>query len=206
MPVQPSLLNVPFGYQFDNNNIQRSAPSLLNTGVSPIKILDTRRIDSITGKPISSNVNLTRNADPEVVKKIVRSAKINGVDPYLALSVAHQETGLAPMGDTEWNPFHLIDNRGNDLIDSGVKMIKNGMLRAKNIGKTDEAHQIQSFNGYGRVGVNTEGKHKSFYGIDVSKHPIDMNINPVYGKRIIDIRDNILKKNKAISDIIKNTK
>ena len=171
----------------------------------PLRIQDTRKIDGVTGKPVSDTNRLTRDADVDIMSRIIRKAKQAKIDPYTALALAHQETGMAPGGDTEWNPFHLIDNRPDDLVDAGIKTLKDKMDYARRLGKTNEADIIQGFNGYGKVGKNTEGKQKMMYGIDVSQQPIDMNRNPVYGKRIIDIRDNILKKNPDIVKLVSET-
>ena len=168
----------------------------------PIKIKDTRKTDAVTGKPVLPTNNLSHDASSDTMQRIITASKANGVDPYTALAVAHQETGLSSEGDNEGNPFHLLDNRADDSITAGVKTLKQKLDYAKKLGKTDEASQIQAFNGYGKVGANTEGQQKSMYGIDVTKQPIDMNKNPAYGKRIIDIRDNILKNNPEVVKMV----
>jgi hypothetical protein len=171
-----------------------------------IKIKDGRKTDAITGKPVLDTNNLSHDADVPMMQKIILSAKKNGVDPYTALAIAHQETGLASEGDSEGNPFHLLDDKPADLVDSGMKTIKQKLQYAQSLGKKSEADQIQAFNGYGKVGQNTEGKQSSMYGVDVTKTPIDMNKTPLYGKRIIDIRDNILKTNPDVVNLVNNTK
>lgn len=170
-----------------------------------IKIKDGRKTDAITGKPVLDTNNLSHDADVPMMQKIILAAKKNGVDPYTALAIAHQETGLASEGDSEGNPFHLLDNKPDDLVDSGVKTLKQKLQYAQSLGKKSEADQLQSFNGYGKVGANTEGKQKSMYGVDVTQNPIDMNKTPLYGKRIIDIRDNILKTNPDVQKLVNNT-
>lgn len=163
-----------------------------------IKIPDTRKIDSITGKAVNDTVSLTRTADPALLRQIIQEAKRQKVDPYTALAMAHQESGFS-----EDNPFHLLGGGKTDNpVKEGISFLKDKLDYAKRLGKTDEAAQIQAFNGYGKVGSHTEGRQKMMYGVDVSKAPIDMNKTPLYGHRIIDIRENILKKNPEIVKLV----
>lgn len=170
-----------------------------------LKIVDSRKTDPITKKNVQDSGRLNADASTEIINHIINAANKYGVDPYTALAIAHQETGLAAGGDTEWNPFHLLDNRADDLISDGMRQLKDKFEYARKLGKKDEADVIQAFNGYGKIGVGTEGYGKKFYGLDVTQ-PLDMNKNPVYGKRIIDIRDNILKMNPEIVKLVEGSK
>ena len=166
-----------------------------------LSIPDTRKVDSITGKPVGDSGSLTRTADPALLKQIVQEAKRQKVDPYTALAMAHQESGFS-----EDNPFHLLGGgKTDDPVKEGISFLKDKLDYARRLGKTDEASQIQAFNGYGKVGSHTEGTQKKLYGIDVSKTPIDMNKTPLYGRRVLDIRDNILKKNPEIAKLVAET-
>lgn len=167
-------------------------------------IKDTRKTDAVSGLPVNDKNKQDVTINPDVVGKIIKEAKSQGVDPYTALAVAHQETKLGTQGEeAETNPFHLLGGgKTDDAIKEGVSFLKQKLDYGKKLGKTDEASQIQAYNGYGKVGMNTEGKQKSMYGLDLSKGNIDMNTNPVYGKRIMDIRDNILKKNPDILNMV----
>lgn len=170
-------------------------------GASPITISDTRKIDGITGKPVGDSGRLTRSADPSLLRQIIQEAKRQKVDPYTALAMAHQESGFS-----EDNPFHILGGgKTDDPIKEGIAFLKDKLDYARRLGKTDEASQIQAFNGYGKVGSHTEGRQKMMYGVDVSKAPIDMNQTPLYGKRILDIRENILKKNPLIAKLVSET-
>jgi hypothetical protein len=42
------------------------------------------------------------------------------------------------------------------------------------------------------------------YGIDTNKEAINMNENPVYGKRVVNLRDSILKKNPDLVNLVNN--
>lgn len=167
-----------------------------------IDIADTRKADSITGKPVLSQNSLSQKNVPRfMLSSIIREAKRQNVDPYTALAMAHQESGYSMD-----NPFHLLGGgKTDDPVKEGIAFLKDKLDYARRLGKTDEAAQIQAFNGYGKVGSHTEGKQKMMYGVDVSKTPIDMNKTPLYGHRIIDIRENILKKNPEIAKLVAET-
>lgn len=172
---------------------------------SSIKIEDKRDIDNVTGRKVSDTSRLSATADMSMLKNIIQKAKANGVDPYTALAIAHQETRFNPEYDD--NPFNLLSTDpeiGNkDIYDVAMKELVNKYKIAKNLGKTTEADQIQAWNGYGKVGRSSFGKDtNNVYGVDVTKNPVDMNKTPLYGQRVIDIRDNILKKNPDIVKLV----
>jgi hypothetical protein len=59
---------------------------------------------------------------------------------------------------------------------------------------------IQAYNGLGKITPQTEKGYHGFemakiYGVPLPKAGIDMRKNPLYGKRVIDLRDNVIKKN-----------
>ena len=175
---------------------------------STIPINDTRKIDLASNTLIGDRNNLSGKADLETVNDIIKASKKVGFDPYTALAIAHQETGLS--AENEENPFHgwgesmVFGNTPAESYEKQVAMLKDKFAHAQNkLGKKTEPEIIQSWNGYGKVGkVSDEGTNNKLYGIDVSKNPIDMNTNPVYGKRIIDIRENIIKKHPEIVNIV----
>lgn len=180
-----------------------------------IKVEDIRKIDATSGLPVTDTNNLTALADPEIIKKIVASAKKRNIDPYTALAMANQETGFG-MEKPE-NPFVINaksypDKQSGDMIENAMDVLKEKLDYAKKLGKKDEAEIIQAWNGYGKIGKNFYKDHpdvpriKSFYGVDVTNQDIDMNKNPVYGKRILDIRENIIKKHPEIVKLVEGEK
>jgi hypothetical protein len=153
----------------------------------------------MVGKLTTNRKRKDTTVDPEYAKRIVTEAKRQGVDPYTALAMAHQETNL----QEDENPFRIYGGGNtNDPIKEGIGFLKGKLAYAKSLGKKTEPEQIQAYNGYGKIGVGSEDKSNSYYGIDVSKAPLDMNKNPVYGKRIIDLRDNVLKQNPDIVKLV----
>ena len=179
-----------------------------------IDIKDERNIDPVTKSKIADTSRLHIKADVEPLKHIIQKAKENGVDPYTALALAHQETLFRPeFGD---NPFNLLsggrlkpETADSDLVDLSMKELSDKFAYAKKLGKKTEAEMLQAWNGYGKIGKSSFAGAKDtnrVYGVDVSKSPIDMNKTPLYGQRIIDIRDNILKKNPDIVKLVEEMK
>lgn len=179
------------------------AGGLVNNGLvgdkrhNIIKVTDDRKTDAVTGKPISDKDRLHANIDPNFASEIIISANRNKIDPYIALAIAHQESGY---GNTEGgleNPYS-IDNSPEEAgknwehlnakggIQLFMELFNKKLDLANRLGKKDEASKIQAWNGYGTISRKSEDNSSKYYGIDVGKKPLNMNENPVYGKRVID--------------------
>jgi len=173
-----------------------------------IKIEDTREIDRVTGESLPATKRLNVEADSELIKKIVKKAGDFGIDPYTALAIAHQETGFSD--EYYGNPMNLLsggrlnpETAEEDFLDLTMLTMQDKIKMAERLGKKTDEEIIQAWNGYGKISSESfGGKVKKVYGIDVSKNPIDMSKNPVYGKRVVDIRENIIKKNPEIKKIV----
>lgn len=181
-----------------------------------LKINDTRKVDSVSGKEVKDTNNMSTLADPDIVRQIIVGAKKRGIDPNTAISIAMQETGVGKMTDYKNNPLHLNPPKGAPIFEEDTKnrieesldFLKEKMKQGKARGKTDEASILQAWNGYGKFqAMGDEDGNQSLYGIDLAKLPnktLDMNENPVYGKRIIDLRDNVIKQHPEIQSMIKD--
>jgi hypothetical protein len=145
--------------------------------------------------------------DSDIIKGIVREAKANGIDPYEALSIAYQESHIDKDNPYHLNPDYYPSNyAGPKLgVQSIVKQLTWGKALQKKgtIPDTDE-FRLQGYNGYGKIkrGHADLNGSTSIYGQRIPVEGIDFKKNPLYGKRIIDIRDNIIKKNKDIQSFI----
>lgn len=168
-----------------------------------INIVDKRKWNPVTNKPINPNRDLVGGKfEDTIVNKIITSANNNGVDPYIALAIGLQESGL---GKTDPNIGHLLYSNEDYTpgVDEMVSFIKEKENYAKKLGYKDKEHFIQAYNGLGKVFPETEQdyhgfKMKSIYGVPVPKEGIDLAKNPLYGKRIINIADSVLKQNPQI--------
>lgn len=175
----------------------------------PLNIKDIRKNDFITGHPISEKNNLSYSVSPKMISRIIKSAKENGVDPYTALAVAYQESGIKSDPNNGINLFGALGHgfdRDNDPVELGIKMLKDKLNYGKRLGKKTESEILQAYNGYGKLKYDEKNTShhappKQMYGLDIS-HGIDFAKNPIYGKRVIDIRDNILKKNPEIAKMV----
>lgn len=171
-----------------------------------IKIKDKRTIDPLTGGLVSDKRRMHGQVKYSHLKNIVESATKYGIDPYTALAINLQESGFKDEFAT--NPFRL-DPSAIDMdtyeelranpVSGSMRYMKDKFEYAKKLGKTTEEDIIQAWNGYGKIGGKGKGMAKA-YGIDVSQEPIDMKKNPVYAKRIINLRDSVIKQN---PDVIK---
>lgn len=171
-------------------------------GPPMIKIKDGRKVDAASGLPITDKNRKNVNVDPDYVSRVASEAKRQGVDPYTALALLHQETNLTE----DDNPFRLYGGgKTDDPIKEGIGFLKDKLAYGKQLGKKTEPEQIQAYNGYGKITAKSEDNSTKYYGIDVSKTPIDMNKTPLYGKRIVDLRDNVLKQNPDIVKLVEGT-
>lgn len=193
-----------------------------NDVIKKININDNRQINPATNQPFKNpNTRKSVSVDAEHVKRIIAHAKSQNVDPYTALAISLQESNI---GQTDENYGHVIGKDNWKNIPENLPMqdrqayalvntIKNKMQIAKNLGydKQGEAYALQAYNGYGNLYPSTEadyhkGNVPSFYEIPVShQNPLRLSQNPAYGKTIISLRDELLKKSPEIQELIART-
>lgn len=187
--------------------------------IKTIRLQDTRKINPATGGAFKEIGGKSIDVNPENVAAIVAHAKAKGVDPYTALAVSYQEQNLGnediDLGSNkDYSPdpgisdrFMLLDDqKRHENANVLVKALKDKMEYAKRLGfdKNGEASVLQAYNGYGKF-IPRSGE-KSMYGIPVSPdHPLDFRHNPVYGRTVVSLRDEILKKNPEIAKLVTNT-
>jgi LysM repeat protein len=177
-----------------------------------ISIKDTRKTSRTTGKAINPNIELVSGDYPsDRIFGIVKAAKRYGIDPYTALAIDMQETGLgkrsdARIGHNKMNESELVPSRMEgeegaiDPYDYFTRALLTKMQYADKLGITDPYVKLQAYNGLGKVFPKTEKKYHGFemdsiYGVPLNKQGIDLRRNPLYGKRVSDIRDNVLMTN-----------
>ena len=178
-------------------------------GMSTMPIVDNRNI--------TSTEKMGRNVNPRTVNLLIGGARTRGLDPATVLAMGLQETGLSSMNPLHYNRLRLepaVMEKSNNwdieghAINSSLDYLKEKQAYAKQLGKRGEADTIQAWNGYGKVGgdwsVSKSSPNAKMYGIPTANGPIDMNTNPVYGNRILDIRENVIKKNPQIQKLINN--
>ena len=163
-----------------------------------IRIRDNRETDMYTGQKIKDTTKFHANPSVQFVQQVVSSARKHGQDPYDLLSATLAETHMGK--DDPHNPFMLgnYDQYG-DIIDQSVKFFADKMATAKKLGITDKARQLQVYNG-----TKTLANRGIQYGIDTNKTPIDMSKTPLYGQRLNDLTQNVLKKTPELVKIVED--
>lgn len=183
------------GWGYGKNHPQYKAPSY----PSRVHINDPRTINATSGKPINPNVDLkSGDYHTGVIGEIARAAREYGINPQELMSMGLQESNL---GKTDPNYGHVLNyrdpqNRGAAYDMAFARTEKNKVANEKGYAN-DELRRIQAYNGLGNVYPWTEldyhGKPmKSIYGVPLTNAGINMVDNPLYGKRIMDLRDNVL--------------
>jgi hypothetical protein len=188
------------------------------------ELKDNRKVSATTGKAINPNRDLVSGKYPSKdIYGIVKAAKRYNLDPYDLLSVSLQETGLNKkgegLGQIKMSDNEIINDIPTkmDTEEEGVKdeydmfarAYMSKMKYADRLGIKDPATRMQTYNGLGKITPNTEkGYHgfamQSIYGVPLPKEGIDMRKNPLYGKRVLDLRDNVLRKDEQLANYIKN--
>jgi hypothetical protein len=175
---------------------------------SYITLDDQRKVRATSGQKINPNVDLVSGKyNEEVIKKIIKKAKTAGVDPATAIAIALQESRI---GQTDSSLGHLLHGETGNPYEY-IDFYKEKLDEAKRAKINDELLQIQYYNGLGTVTPKTEkGYHgyemQKIYGVPIPASGINMRQNPLYGKQIVDIRDNVIKKNKEIQKYLQEKK
>jgi hypothetical protein len=190
--------------EFFTEKTNKPAPKFAPAKSSPktFKIEDKRKVLATSGQPIRPNVDITSGEyDLDVLKGIIESAKRKKLpieDVKNLAAIAFQETKF---GKTDKNIGHVIDG---PFYRSDYEALTNAyinkMNKADKLGIKDDATRLQVYNGLGVIKPSTEQdyhgfKMKKIYGVPVPSTGISMKKNPLYGKQIMDLRDNVLNQN-----------
>jgi hypothetical protein len=182
----------------------------MQEGGDTIRIDDSRRVKYASNTPVDPNTDLVSgDYRSNIIQDIVNAALKNGVDPNTAIALAMQESKI---GNTDENLGHIVGGsyRGNEANDM-TKTMSDKMHEGRKLGRKSDEELLQMYNGTGKVFPTTEQdyhgyKMKKIYGVPIPKQGIDMGKENLYGKQIVDIRDNVIKKNKTVQDTVKKLK
>lgn len=186
-----------------------------------VKLEDKRHINPATGQPFKIKGTKSIGANEEDIKSIIAHAKAKGVDPSTALAIGLQETELgrldpnygsvrATFPDTGITP-DTRDEYANILAKTlKDKIAYAGFLRNKGIIPHGEEYDLQAYNGLGilkpQMSVNGKLQNEMYYGIPVTEsRPLDLRRNPAYGKTIKQLRDEVIRTNPRINELINST-
>ena len=170
-----------------------------STYPSRVRIKDPRTVNATSGKPIDPNVDLkSGDYHTGVIGEIARASRAYNQNPQELIAIALQESNL---GKTDPSYGHAIDysdpeGRGDAYDLAFAKSEKDKLAASKGYGN-DELRKLQAYNGLGSVYPSTEAEYHGFnmgsiYGVPLTNAGINMADNPLYGKRIVDLRDNVL--------------
>ena len=177
-------------------------------------IRDYRKVRATTNKPIRPNVDAVSGKYPrEYIEHELKLARDYGLpmeDIWNLAAMAFQETGWgkSDKGEGHYNIGHVLGRAGDGKAPTRfINAYLNKMKEADRLNITDPTTRLQVYNGLGLITPNTEKNYHGFkmkkvYGVPVPPKGISMRRNPLYGKQIIDIRDNVLKKNPEIVNYI----
>jgi len=173
-----------------------------------IRIHDTRKVSPTSGLPFRDTERKTLNADPNLIRDIVKHAKGAGIDPLTALAISYQETGFNQEGRGAFNLNPIVFGKPVGNPEEGMRSLKENFRIAQSLQKRGvipqgEDYYLQGNNGYGiikRGHADLEGANR-IYGIDIPQEGINFKHNPLYGKTVISLRE-LLKSNPQIMDMI----
>jgi len=184
-----------------------------------INIKDNRKIRATTGLAIDPNRDLKTGSYPTTLPvDIAGSANTLNKDAWTVMAIGLAENDLDKKdsfsGHMTSPPTEGATSPGDDM----VRTLSKKMQLAKRLGYKDEPHQIQAWQGLSHKGLTAKSDQKynietgqgssqgSWFGVPIpSSGHIDTFENPLYGKEIIDLRDNVLKPNKDLKNIVDTT-
>lgn len=199
---------------------------ILKLKTEGVTINDNRRINNLTGAPLKNNKKGVYGYP--IIEQIIKAANKYEIDPYVAISMALQETNLGKTGAGMKNPFHIkggiketpenlkryaeyfrnMKKDKGDIIDRAMNMLKNVSYKdmPKNPGNySDEIWRIQSHNGWGYITPNTEIEYDGGgdrYEMKIPKEGVSMKKNPIYGRFIKQLKDESIAPNKDIQRLV----
>jgi hypothetical protein len=168
-----------------------------------LNIVDPRKKMATTNKPLRPNSDLVGGKyNSNHLDKLMQEAKrqnLSKKDIMNLSAMGFQETKWDK--EEEGNIGHTTgDWKGKDEYEDFINAYKLKMKEADRLNIKDPALRLQVYNGLGTIYPSTEKDYHGFemqkiYGVPVPKEGINMKKNPLYGKQVIDIRDNVLGKN-----------
>jgi hypothetical protein len=174
-----------------------------------IKLNDGRKIRMTTGKKINPNRDLKGGDyilnDIQQALKIGKQRGLSKEDLYNLAAMDLAETGW---GNTDNQMGHVLNGRGDTFPEKFVNAYIDKMKYADDLHVKDPMKRLQIYNGNGWVYPKTEKKYHGFemkdiYGVPIGKG-IDLSKNPLYGKEVTDLRENVLKKNPRFVSFMNN--
>jgi hypothetical protein len=170
-----------------------------------LDIVDPRKKMATTNQPLRPNSDLVGGKyNSKHLDKLMQEAKRQGLSKQDMMNLSAMGFQETKWGKTDDNIGHVqrsFDDPGSfDDYADFVDMYKSKMKTADRLNIKDPALRLQVYNGLGTITPKTEKDYHGFemqkiYGVPIPKEGINMKKNPLYGKQVMDIRDNVLAKN-----------
>ena len=170
-----------------------------------LDIVDPRKKMATTNQPLRPNSDLVGGKyNSKHLDKLMQEAKRQGLSKQDMMNLSAMGFQETKWGKTDSNIGHVqrsFDDPGSfDDYADFVDMYKSKMKTADRLNIKDPALRLQVYNGLGTITPKTEKDYHGFemqkiYGVPIPKEGINMKKNPLYGKQVMDIRDNVLAKN-----------
>ena len=167
-----------------------------------LNIVDPRKKMATTNQPLRPNSDLVSGKyNSNHLDKLMQEAKRQGLSKQDMMNLSAMGFQETKWGRSDGNIGHVIGNwKGNDSYQQFISAYKEKMKEADRLGIKDPATRLQVYNGMGTITPKTEKNYHGFemqkiYGVPIPKGGINMKKNPLYGKQVMDIRDNVLAKN-----------
>ena len=209
-PIISPILKLVDLFAGDKKEIVSEKPKVPEVTLeSYFNVVDPRKVRATTGQPINPNVDLVAGLYPtRYITQELKLAKQKGLskeDAWNLAAIAFQESGW---GKTDDNLGHVLGPAGKgDYGSSLINAYMNKMKEADRLKITDPYTRLQVYNGLGKIFPSTEQKYHGFkmkkiYGVPVPQEGLNLRDNPLYGKQVVDIRENVLKQNPKLVEYI----
>jgi hypothetical protein len=167
-----------------------------------LNISDPRKILATTNQPLRPNSDLVSGKySSKHLDRLLQEAKRQGLSKKDMLDLSAMGFQETKWGKSDDNIGHVKgDWEGDDSYQQFISAYKEKMKLSDKLGIKDPALRLQVYNGLGTITPRTEKDYHGFemqkiYGVPIPKGGINMKKNPLYGKQVMDIRDNVLAKN-----------
>jgi hypothetical protein len=209
LPVGPFTPIAPFAISAANkvkswfsDDEQPAKKPGAKSNTRTLNIVDPRKKMATTNQPLRPNSDLVGGKySSRHLDKLMQEAKRQGLSKQDMMNLSAMGFQETKWGRTDDNIGHVLGNwKGNDSYQQFISAYKEKMKEADRLGIKDPALRLQVYNGLGTVTPKTEKNYHGFemqkiYGVPIPKGGINMKKNPLYGKQVMDIRDNVLAKN-----------
>ena len=132
-------------------------------------------------------------------------------DTYVGLSMALQETNLGETDPELGHVLHVKPYANPTPEDDLFRALKEKYEVADKLGyRNNPLQRLQTYNG-NYLNKDTErkyhkGQSQAFYGVPVPEEGINLRKNPLYAKKIFNLRDSVLLQNPQLVDFVNKTK